>query len=700
MRRKSVCICILIFSVLFCLPAAAAPYRSYTYDSYGNAVTIPDVYEPALILNGQDMGVQTMGTPTDLFVSQSGDIYILDSGPGRILVLDGNYKAKSIIDHFTLNGEDSPITDASGLFVDNQNRIFVADTGNRRVIRTGTDGVITAVIDKPESAYFNESVEFLPEKLVIDRAGNLYVKCRNIYQGAVLFDKELGFEGFFGSEKVVTTAKALSDFFWKQFMTEEQKDAMADYVPTEITNFDIADDGFIFSISPGQNIPWQNMKTEMDGIRRLNPKATDTTVNKMSKSAYQSMAQDARRLNFIDLTYDENGFLNIIDDQKGRIYHFDRNLQLIAAFGSLGDYDGTFLGPVAIDMCGEDLLVLDSKKATVTVFRLTDMGRAVHQAVGFYNQGNYEEAIEPWQRVLEHNPNYELAYIGIGSALYNRQEHQSAMEYFLKGRDSERYSDAYKEYRIISMRSNFVYIFAGLIAVFAAMMLVRYILRKRRRGIVLTSGLQSRDISRYKLAFYTVLHPGGGFDELHYRRKNSLRMSILYFAALVLMGAFEQQFIGPQINMRDPNSVNLTGVFFSRLIILFLFVLSNWALSALADGKATFIDIWIITLYSLQPYIYCGFLRVLVSNFIIKEEAAYLQFIMIVGILWSLTMLLSGIMIFHEYELGKTILSLIITLIGMLLIIFLVFLLYSLFQQLTSTIMTLMNEISFRVRMG
>ncbi|HCA30835.1 MAG TPA: hypothetical protein DEP23_15415 [Ruminococcaceae bacterium] len=73
---------------------------------------------------------------------------------------------------------------------------------------------------------------------------------------------------------------------------------------------------------------------------------------------------------------------------------------------------------------------------------------------------------------------------------------------------------------------------------------------------------------------------------------------------------------------------------------------------------------------------------------------------MIVGILWSLTMLLSGIMIFHEYELGKTILSLIITLIGMLLIIFLVFLLYSLFQQLTSTIMTLMNEISFRVRMG
>lgn len=208
----------------------------------------------------------------------------------------------------------------------------------------------------------------------------------------------------------------------------------------------------------------------------------------------------------------------------------------------------------------------------------------------------------------------------------------------------------------------------------------------------------SKDMSRYKLPFYTVLHPGAGFDELRYRKKNSVRMSLLYFALLVLLAVAEQQFMGPQIEMVDPNAVNLMGALFLRLAVLFLFVLSNWAFCVLVDGKATFLDIWIITTYSLQPYIYCGFLRVLLSNVIIEDESAYLSFLLIVGGLWSFGMLMTAFMTFHEFEVGKALFSLLITMIGMFLIVFLVFLMYSLFQQVVSTILTVFNEISFRFR--
>jgi len=209
----------------------------------------------------------------------------------------------------------------------------------------------------------------------------------------------------------------------------------------------------------------------------------------------------------------------------------------------------------------------------------------------------------------------------------------------------------------------------------------------------------SKDMSRYRLAFYTILHPGAGFDELRYRKKNSLRMSLLFFILLVFSAILEQQLTGSQIVMTDPNSVNLPLTLGTRLVLVVLFAVSNWAFSVLVDGKATLIDVWIVSLYSLQPYIYCSVLRVIMSNILTEQEGAYLTFIMILGILWSLILLITALMTFHEFELGKAVFSLIVTVIGMLLIVFLVFLIYSLFSQLMSVIMTVFNEVYFRTKM-
>ena len=63
-------------------------------------------------------------------------------------------------------------------------------------------------------------------------------------------------------------------------------------------------------------------------------------------------------------------------------------------------------------------------------------------------------------------------------------------------------------------------------------------------------------------------------------------------------------------------------------------------------------------------------------------------------------MIIIAFMIFHEFEMSKTILSLIITAIGMLLIVFLTFLLYSLYQQVSETLLTVFNEIMFRAKLS
>ena len=52
---------------------------------------------------------------------------------------------------------------------------------------------------------------------------------------------------------------------------------------------------------------------------------------------------------------------------------------------------------------------------------------------------------------------------------------------------------------------------------------------------------------------------------------------------------------------------------------------------------------------------------------------------------------------FHEYEIGKSILIVIVTVIGMLLIAVLMFLMYNLVQNVLETVKTVFSEIIFRI---
>ena len=470
-------------ALLLALPlvaSAAVPYTSYTYDSYGNAVTTSHIYEPASVLSGQDMKAGQLTEPRDMSLSPSGELYILDSGNGRVIVLDRQLRLNRIVDTFTSNGETTELDKPTGLFVDGNGNLYIAAPGNQRVLCTDGEGRVLADIRKPESEYFSEYVEFLPQKLVRDRAGNLYVQCTGIYQGLVIFDAQYAFQGFFASEKVVTTAETIRDYFWKQMMTEEQKEIMAGYVPQEIYNMDITSEDFIYTVSTAQLVPGDTVKMEMDSLCCLNPKGGDTIIRKMPDTAYNALEMDARQLNFVDVCYDENGFLNVLDDRKGKIYQFDQNMQLVCAFGALGEYAGTFSKPVAIETMNDCILVLDQDKGSLTVFRTTRIGANVHEALKLYYAGDYKAAVEPWKQVIAENANYELAYIGIGSALYNQQQYDEALTYFQLGRDSARYSEAFKEYRVALMRKNIVWIVAAVVAIVLVPPVIRRIWRKRK----------------------------------------------------------------------------------------------------------------------------------------------------------------------------------------------------------------------------
>lgn len=466
---------------------AAGVWHSYTYANNGDKVFSPDIYETERVVYGAQMGIETLLNPQDMCFDAEGNLYILDAEQKSVVVVDRDFRLVSHITAFTKEGMESPLTNPTGLYADKQKRIYICDGGNQRIIRTDLTGKIDLEITKPQSDFFPEDVSFIPKKILMDSVGNLYVSAIGISDGLMLFDSSGKFSGFYGPPKVASTLEVLTDYFWRQFMSEEQKEIMASYVPAEVANFAITDEDFIVTVT---NSYWNAdgvTKMKMDDISLLNPKGIDVLQFDRSRNPGLAISEDAKRLNFVDVCTDSNGFMTFLDNKKGKIYQFDQRMNLIAAFGAAGSYSGTFGLPVSIAAFADKLYILDAEYGSVTVMRPTEYGKTIRYAITMYNTEKQSEVIEPWKEVLRLNVNYDLAYVGIGKVLLNRGEYREAMRYFELGHDSSQYNAAFRQLRLIFLRENLVLILVGIAVLLIGIKAVqiwrsRLFRRKERRG--------------------------------------------------------------------------------------------------------------------------------------------------------------------------------------------------------------------------
>jgi tetratricopeptide (TPR) repeat protein len=130
---------------------------------------------------------------------------------------------------------------------------------------------------------------------------------------------------------------------------------------------------------------------------------------------------------------------------------------------------GAFSKAVAIDTYKDRIFVLDSEKGSVTYFDPTEYGALIRKAVTLYNDGQYENALDPWKKVLALNSNYELAYTGIAQAFYKTGNYAEAISYYKKGFSPKSESEAFKKLRSQVMSDNFqIVIIVSLLLLIAA----------------------------------------------------------------------------------------------------------------------------------------------------------------------------------------------------------------------------------------
>lgn len=472
-------ICFLIFSLP--MTTYAAQKQSYIYDNWGKSIPAPVSYIVDQIYSGQDLKSEAFNNPQDIFVSSSKKIYIVDKGDNKIIVLSQNFDFIQEIKEFaTINGSET-FLEPTGIFVDGEENIYIADSGNQRIVEINKDSKLIRIFNKPETDLLDKSTEFKPQKVVVDNIGNVYAVGYGIYQGLIKYDKNGKFDGFFGGNKVEVTPDLVVKQFWKKMFSDEQAQATTRSLPIEYGNAFIDENNFIYTVV-------MQTKTSLDEIKKLNAQGknvlrfsdigTHYAKNDFGDiEKFYSGTTTYKDNRIVDVCVDNSGIISVLDGERGHIFIYDQDCNLLFVFGESGSGSGAFRQPVAIAKLDNKYLILDTIKKSVMVYKPTQYAQLVLEAMDYYSDGRYIESVDMWKEILKQNSNCLIAYKSIGKAYYQQGNNALAMEYFKNGDDKEGYSNAFAEYRKEFVRDN-IYI---LLILFIILLLILKILYKLLR---------------------------------------------------------------------------------------------------------------------------------------------------------------------------------------------------------------------------
>ncbi len=481
---SAVCSCALLMTgTVLPTVSAAEHYNVYNYDRWLEATPSQAGYEAGRSVSGQDLGCGAFNTLQDIYRDHQNQFYLVDSGNDRIVVVDETFtKATDEFSSFKdKDGSALTLSSPEGVFVsEDTGLMYIADTGNSRLLVTDMDGNVVMNITKPDSTLY-ENETFKPQKVVVDKAGNIYAVLNNITNGAALFNSDGEFQGYYGANAVEATAEVVAGYFWNLIATDEMRANSSRNVAAGITNFDIDDEGFVFTVTLSSS-------SESDRVKKVNPSGVnlfsglDATFGDFV-SYYDAATNQTFSTKLVDIDVDDVGRLNCLDMETGRVFQYDEDGNLLFIMGTRADQLGGFsLQPTALETYDTNIYVTDGLKNTVTIFQETDFGQIVHEAVGLYNDGYYEEALQPWYEVLRRDGNYRAAYVGISSALLNQGDYEGAMKYAELAESSFQYNKAFEGYRAEWLDRNFTWVAAGVVVLIVLYVIYRRYKKKNQKN--------------------------------------------------------------------------------------------------------------------------------------------------------------------------------------------------------------------------
>ena len=200
----------------------------------------------------------------------------------------------------------------------------------------------------------------------------------------------------------------------------------------------------------------------------------------------------------------------------------------------------------------------------------------------------------------------------------------------------------------------------------------------------------------WKHPLYILSHPVQGWEEFKNEKKAKMWVSIFILLMYVLMTILAFQYEGIITNTNNPQKFNSVQMLIYGVVPPVIIAIANWSVTTLLDGKGKMKEIFMMICYSLFPVTIFGFINIALSNVLTLDES---KFILLIDILaWVLTgyMAFMGLVVIHEYGIAKTLWSIILTIVAILIIAFIALLIFDLAQQIYGFIYSLFKEITIR----
>lgn len=199
-----------------------------------------------------------------------------------------------------------------------------------------------------------------------------------------------------------------------------------------------------------------------------------------------------------------------------------------------------------------------------------------------------------------------------------------------------------------------------------------------------------------RYALYVITHPLDGFWDLTHEKRGSVAAANIIIVLTFLTRIWKLRFTSFLFMEVNWETVNIFKEIMAIVLPLYIGVLANWSLTTLFDGKGNMRDIYMAVGYSLTPYVLIQIPMIIASNFITVEEGAFYYYIGTFSVLWCAVLIISAVMMIHDFSFSKTLAVLIATAVGMLVIVFLMLLFFSLISDGIAYFVSLYQEAVFR----
>ena len=701
--KKYVCLLLLFVLVLSCTFSVNAdtPYPNYYINMYNGALDrplpIPAAYEVYTVIDKPTTEEGKLSKPEDIFIDDDDNIYVVDTGNNRIVKYDSDYNFELAVSGKGTYPEDqSALKNPMCVYVDSKSvTILVADSGNSRLVEFTKYGNLRYSYEMPESELLSVDFNYQPVKVTKDTRGYIYVCNTGDYNGIMQLSADGEFRSYYGTNKVnLSFWESLAKVLWDR---EDRKGSIVT-LPYTFSNIYASDDGYMYATTTTDTPPQ---------VRKINIAGSDVLYGSFNFNDSSLSSNYTKNVNqtFIDVTVDSNGNMFILDQRFCRVYSYDEWGNNLCVFGSDGLGYGQIRVPVSIEVDSRGrVYVLDNATSTITVYQPTEFIKTVHEANNLFIDGLYDESLPIWEEILEKDSYYTLALINMGKIEMRKMQEENykvAYDYFVSAEDATNASAAFEEIRTYFIRDNFTTIVVVIIGLLLLALAWKTFKRYRRRKYGIPpekNNIFTKIKGFFSRSYGIIRHPVDGFEGIRYENQGSysdMLLVMVLYTCVAVASEYATSFI-----FRGGKSLDLINPFFTIITSLLPWLVMcvvNYGVTTIMYGEGRLRDVFIAGAYCHTPWMFAMLPVYALTHVLTLNEMSLWNLAVTVLMILVVFLVYFAIKGIHGFHPVKAFIVFFITVVGVGAVALLFLLVYALTNQLFSFIAQVVKELSYLV---